>query len=106
MQSHNPWGTFISQLESAAAVEKPKRGSYNPRPAGVIQPGSATAAVLDFLRSKPHAFFTHSQIQAATGKTKVAIDWGLIYLKSQGLVEVTSDPRSERYHRYRMARSE
>lgn len=105
MQSNNPWGTFVSQLQSAAASETPKRKCFNPRPPGVIQPGGASEAVFTLLGSKPNAFFTHAQIQAATGKSKVAVDWALIFLKSTGRIEAYVDAhRNDRYLKYRVAR--
>lgn len=85
----------------AMKLEVPR---FNPRPAGVIREGGATDAVLTFLQSNPKRFFCHHEIQTATKKTKVSIDWALCYLRAQMLIEVTSDDgRNVRYNRYRLA---
>lgn len=79
-------------------VELPR---YNPRPAGVIREGSATAAVLMVLQQR-RLFLSHHQIVAATGRSGKAVDWALLYLRQLGLVEVVPDAsRNSRYLRYR-----
>lgn len=76
---------------------------YNPRPAGVIRAGSATHAVLGYLRERCSHWLNHRQICSGTGCTSRAVDWGLIFLKSQGLIECASDDgRNPRYLRYRI----
>ncbi len=76
---------------------------YNPRPPGVIREGSATDVVLAFLRNHPRRFFCHYEILSATGRSKVAVDWALIYLKNQDLIECVPDSiRNSRYLRYRI----
>jgi hypothetical protein len=75
---------------------------YNPRPAGVIREGSATAAVLVFMQSRGGMFMTHSQIVKGTGRSAKSVDWALLFLRSQGLVECVPDAaRNPRYLRYR-----
>jgi hypothetical protein len=75
---------------------------YNPRPAGVIRPGSATEVALQVLRAAHGQFLTHSQLLTRTGCTQKALSWALIYLKSQQLVETSCDEsRNARYLRYR-----
>ena len=45
------WGAITAQLNAAAnTAPQPTRTFYNPRPKGVIQPGSTTDAVLRILR--------------------------------------------------------
>lgn len=86
---------------SSMKLEIPR---YNPRPPGVIREGGATDCVLTFLQSSPRRFYCHHEIQTGTGRTKVSIDWALCFLKSQHLIEVTSDDgRNSRYNRYRLA---
>lgn len=74
---------------------------YNPRPAGVIRPGSATNLVLALLCKRRPAFLTHHQIMDQTKRTTKAVSWALIYLRAQGYVEITGDGRNARYQRYR-----
>ena len=75
---------------------------YNPRPPGVIREGSATAAVLVFMLAKRGMFMTHAQIVKGTGRSAKSVDWALLFLRSQGLVECVPDTaRNSRYLRYR-----
>lgn len=78
---------------------------YNPRPAGVIRPGSATQAVLALLQAYPGRWFSHFQIVKATGRTQKSIDWALLFLKARGLVDCTRDEwRNSRYLKYSIAK--
>ena len=81
--------------------EDPRIGRFNPRPPGVIQPGSASDAVLKFLRAQV-GFRSEAQILWVTGRSHSAVSWSLLYLIGQGLVEARSDPlRNARYKKYR-----
>lgn len=62
---------------------------YNPRPAGVIRPGSASAAVLELLSSRPGQWLYRNQIISITGRTRKSVDWALIYLETASLIEGT-----------------
>ena len=78
-----------------------KAERFNPRPPGVIQPGSASDAVLKFLRAQV-GFRSEAQILWVTGRSHSAVSWSLLYLIGQGLVEARSDPlRNARYKKYR-----
>lgn len=82
-------------------IEAPR---YNPRPAGVIRDGSATQAVLVFLRQHPKQFFSHFQIVTATGRSNKSVNWAMLFLRSQNLVDCVPDAqRNSRYLRYRAA---
>lgn len=103
------WAAHFSQLTNRPG---PNTGlnltmpRYNPRPAGVIRPGSATQAVLALLQAHPGRWFTHFQIVQATGRTQKAVDWALLFLKGRGLIGTTSDDgRNSRYRRYAIAKS-
>lgn len=92
------WGT--TSLVSAKPESKIER--YNPRPPGVICEGSATAFILNFLRENPHQYFTAGVIVKATGRSKKAVSWGLLYLRRLGLIEAVGDElRNSRYLLYR-----
>lgn len=79
---------------------------YNPRPPGVLREGSATHAVLLYLRSRPRLYFTHAQILRGTDRSTKAVSWALIFLRAQGLVECVPDAsRNARYLRYRIKES-
>lgn len=74
---------------------------YNPRPPGVIHEGSATFAVLAWLRANPSRWFSHYELQRSTKRTKNSIDFALAYLRAQELVVVAADSgRNPRYLRY------
>lgn len=94
------WAAALAQL-SKQQPEAKRIKPFNPRPAGVIQRGSATDVVLQFLRERPAMYFAHHQIVAGTGRTGKAVDWALIYLGIFNRIEQTSEPRSALSRRYR-----
>ncbi len=91
----------------ALEVAEP-RPHYNPKPAGVIRDGSATGAVLDWLVArKPGAWWTRGQIMAGTGRSEKAVNWALLYLRTQGRIECVPDgSRNPQYRRYRAVRQQ
>lgn len=90
------------QLRMAERFSEPtSQARFNPRPPGVIRPGSATQAVLDFLRQHPGRHWSHSEIVNQTGLSPKSVDWACIFLRSKGLVICFPDSaRNPRYHRY------
>lgn len=94
---------LLVQLHSIANAHAPAPPfvRFNPRPAGVIREGSASEAVLKFLRASP-GFRNESQILWATKRSHSAISWALMYLARQGLIESAPEiHRNTRYRRYR-----
>lgn len=93
--------SLISQLMACAVSQPPApRKRFNPRPPGVIQRGSATDAVLAFLRESGR-FHTMAQIMWKTGRSHSAVSWALIRLRAWGLVRTIGDTsRNSRYLRY------
>jgi len=90
-------------LRTSARAVSPQAPRFNPRPAGVIRPGSATNKALVHMCRRPAAWMTHAQLISATGATTKALCWALAFLRETGLVEVTSDDaRNYRYLRYRI----
>lgn len=88
-----------SRREQPQVLDMPR---YNPRPCGVIRPGSATDAVLALLCKRMPVFLAHHQIMDQTQRTTKAVGWALIYLRAQGYIESTVDAsRNARYQRYR-----
>lgn len=80
---------------------------FNPYPAGVIQPGSASDVVLALLRGRSDVWMTHGQILVLTKRSTKAVCWALAYLQAQGLIESTlDDGRNARYRKYRAAKGE
>lgn len=79
----------------------------NPQPLGLIRTGSATDAVLQFLKLHPKQFFSHREIVSGTHRTAKSVDWALIYLRSLEMIETGSDAqRNGRYLRYRLRKQE
>ena len=76
----------------------------NPRPAGVIRPGSGTDVLLRFLRQARGRWFFHSELVLALGRSKGEIDWALLYLVREGQVEsrLTELPARKPVLRYRL----
>lgn len=94
---------FLAQLQSIAAAQLPaKSPRFNPRPPGVIREGSASDAVLKFMRESP-GMKSEAAIRWATGRSHSAVSWALMYLARQGLIESRLDPvRNSRYRKYRL----
>lgn len=78
---------------------------FNPRPPGVIRPGSATQVVLEYLRANRGKYFSHFELMKATGRSREAVTAACIYLRAQGLVATYPDTaRNHRYHKYTVPR--
>jgi len=77
----------------------------NPRPAGIIRPGSGTDVLLRFLACQPERWFFHPELVLALGRTKGEIDWALQYLAGQGRIQAlgTAVPGRKSVLRYRLA---
>jgi len=91
---------WLTQQLLGAAAKAPaaiQAGCVNPRPPGVIRPGSATEAVLQLLRENPKRQFYRITIIQRTGCTRKAVDWALLYLKAQGLICLHLDADRMRY---------
>lgn len=82
----NPWINVFGRLANQPGRLNLSVPVYNPRPAGVIRNVSATHSLLEFFQANPDRYFTHAEILWRTKCSKRAIDWGLIYLKSQRLI--------------------
>lgn len=93
-------------VDRITAIEEPATAAprYNPRPPGVIQPGSASEAVLGVLRGNPGRFFTAQQLIRGTGRSHAAVSFALLYLRDKGMIQAFPDAaRNPRYRRYRVA---
>ncbi|MXN30002.1 hypothetical protein [Delftia sp. CH05] len=93
---------MAGQLEGRQEEEGTRRN--NPRPAGVIRPGSGTDVLLRFLRQAPGRWFFHAELVLALGRSKGEIDWALLYLVREGQVEsrLTELPGRKPVLRYRL----
>lgn len=90
-------------LLSSARATSPQVPRMNPRPAGVIRPGSATHRALAVLAARPKRSWTHAQLLTETASTTKALCWALAFLRETGLVETTRDyGRNVRYLSYRV----
>ena len=90
------------QME-AYGLQQTKPARYNPRPPGVIQPGSASDLILRILSESPGRFFTCEQLIKETGRSHAAVSFALLYLRDQGLIEAFPDAaRNTRFLRYRI----
>lgn len=93
-------GFLVAQIVKSHMPKKVPQ-KFNPRPPGVIQQGSATEAVLNFLLAN-HRFYTQQQIMWATKRSHSAVSWALLRLRAWKRVEVIGDAaRNSRYLRYR-----
>jgi len=69
-----------------ARQEPEKTRHANPRPAGVIRPGSGTDVLLRFLRRSPGRWFFHAELVLALGRSKGEVDWALQYLRTHNKI--------------------
>lgn len=94
---------MTKQITSMQAPEPARLN--NPRPAGVVRPGSGTDVLLLFLRQAPRRWFFHAELVLALGRSKGEIDWALLYLVREGQVEslLTELPARKPVLRYRLA---
>lgn len=98
----NPWAsTFGRLVAQRVAASAPVQARHNPRPPGVVRPGSAADRILTVLRSQPRRFFSREELIAATGLPEQSTAWPLFFLQRQELIGVGDDPRNPRYLRYR-----
>lgn len=100
--NRDPIGWLAGQLEGRAEEEGARHN--NPRPAGVIRPGSGTDMLLGYLRQAPGRWYFHHELILALGRSKGEIDWALGYLVREGLAEsrLTELPGRKPVLRYRL----
>lgn len=93
----------IAKAQQEAKAELKPKG-FNPNQPGQPRDGSSTHRVLQVFHARPGQFLTHGQIMVLTESTKSQVDWALIYLRTQGVIEAFADPRRKvSYKRYRLA---
>lgn len=93
-------GWMAKQIESIPAAQA-RKARFNPSPPGVIKEGSTTHEVLLFLQSQPDRFWTIAAMQRHIERPAKTISWSLVFLKSQGFLDVMGDMRNARYLKYR-----
>lgn len=89
-----------------AAVAEASPASRGPSPQlGRWRSGRTSEVVHTWLATRERArmWWTRDEIILGTGRSQKAVDWALLFLRGTGAVEITSDPRCSRYHRYRAA---
>lgn len=79
---------LADQLGRQQEPEKPRHN--NPRPPGVVRPGSGTDVLLRYLRVHPGRWFFHPELVLTLGRSKGEIDWALQYLGAQGHIEAVA----------------
>lgn len=84
------------------------RPPFNPRPAGIVRPGSVSFLVLLFMEQDPKRWYWQRQITAGIGRSDKTVAWALVYLRAQGLIESTQRATSTnpRYLMYRLVSQE
>lgn len=68
-------------------LQPEKPNNFNPRPAGVIRPGSGTDMLLRLLRQNPGRWYFHAELVLALGRSKGEVDWAVQLLRLQGMLE-------------------
>ena len=91
---------LLRMTQSAGEAPAPR----GPSPLlGKCRSGSTTEIVFEWMtaRGRGRVWWTKDAIVLGTGRTPKAVDWALLFLRSVEAVEITSDVRNARYHRYR-----
>lgn len=105
MDKHQAFGLSY-QIAAAAGRATLRPAIHKPRPIEIMRPGSATSAVLEYLRLEP-VFRMEAEIRAATGRSHSAVSWALLVLRARGYVLCVPDVvRNSRYLRYRAKKLE
>lgn len=103
MTDPNSFAGFLQQLAAASKPVAEVR-KYNPRPPGVIRPGSASDRILSLLRGAG-GFHTEQSIRAATGLSHSQASWALFYLSENGFIRKVPDTtRASSFYRYAVRR--
>ena len=91
---------LAEQMSTRGVEERPRPA--NPRPPGVIQPGSGSDVLLRFLRAHPGRWFFHPELVLTLGRSKGEVDWALQYLARLELIdsEMSSLPGRKPVMRY------
>lgn len=100
------WNNVFSRLAegNGNGTADAKRARFQPRPPGVIQPGSATDAILSVLLNTRDRYLPTTELLRRTDRSRVAISLSLIYLKENAFIEaIADDGRNCRYMRYRLS---
>lgn len=88
----------LSTQATGLRLEVPR---YNPRPAGVMRGDGTTIKVYELLQQHQGRFFTFGEILRRMECTDKKLSWALIFLKSCGHIECSTDEsRNSRYLRY------
>jgi hypothetical protein len=97
-----PMDWIAGQLGREREPGKPRHN--NPRPPGVVRPGSGTDVLLRYLRQHPQRWFFHPELVLTLGRSKGEIDWALQYLAGKGfiLAEMADLPGRKAVMRYRL----
>ena len=82
---NDPMNWMAEQMSTRGVEERPRPA--NPRPPGVIQPGSGSDVLLRFLRAHPGRWFFHPELVLTLGRSKGEVDWALQYLARLELID-------------------
>lgn len=99
----NPkWASLLKYLGTAGAPKVTQRPP-NPHPPGVMRPGGAPEIVLRLLQANPERLYRRHALINATGATRKAIDWAVIFLHAQGLIDKIESPSGQMFRLARPA---
>lgn len=82
---NDPMNWMAEQMSGRVTEERVR--PTNPRPPGVIRPGSGTDVLLRFLCAHPGRWFFHPELVLALGRSKGEVDWALQYLAQLELIQ-------------------
>lgn len=96
----------LRRLEKKGSIRR-----FNPNPPNQFKENSITHDLFLIFTAHPSRFFAKHQLIELVEPSRPdikslykAVDWGLIFLRSQGVVEAVIDSRrNSRYNRYRLS---
>lgn len=92
------WVASQLALKFSEPIAQPR---FNPRPPGVIRPGSATQAVLTFLNDNPGRSFSCFELCKYTERSMKSVNHACLFLRATEHIQSYPDSvRNPRYRRY------
>lgn len=96
----------LAQVSSTSRVQEARRASFNPKPRGSVQTGSATYRLLSAMAAAPTRWWNYRELSVASAGGSKHLGWALLLLKRRGCIEVSNnDTRNPRYAMYRITQA-
>ncbi len=96
----------LAQVSSTSSVQEARKASFNPKPRGSVQAGSATHRLLQAMAAAPARWWNYRELSAAAAGGSRHLSWALLLLKRRGHIEAANnDVRNPRCTMYRITQA-